>query len=135
MELIPISHNISEGIKSELKMAQLYEDAGAIKMANSLREYAIVDICKENDIEIIDFIDGQGGPYSVWMTFDNTEWRARRIQESIVKIPAPILKKMAKIEDKDRLLIAIPRKKQLDPILFYELPYLRYSCIMLARWE
>jgi len=134
MELLPTSHSMSDVIKEDLVLGELYEIAEYLKMSKSIQRDCVTRICKENHIPIIKGHYTRECSIQRWQGLD---WEVQTLPESDKVVPTRVLKKIIEIRDKHRLYIAFPKQfLKTDPVLLYMVPCLdECSYIELARWK
>ena len=120
---------------------ELYEQAGLTVKANRLRRDLIFQIAKKNNLEIVKLSHNSTcEDISVKSKKYARSWNVCNVRHYTENVPAEILTKMAKIEDKSKLLILYNCRKP-DPILLYQLPVTptrddyTYLCVKLAEWD
>ena len=135
-ELIPIDHYcVSESIVDDIVLVKLYKEAGMKTRSNKLLQSCVSRVCSENNIPIL--VGHRAREYGI-QNWEGLNWEVKTISETLLDVPVPVLKKMAKVKDKENLYIAFPSQRKIsDPVLLYMLPCYKDDCyyIELARWE
>ena len=139
METEMLSAVLNQIVNSQI---ELYEQAGLAAKANGLRRDLIFEIARKNSLEIVRIsyhVRGGSGEHDVHgKKYSN--FYVCKIKDYTDDVPAEILIKMAKIEDKSKLLILYNCRKP-DPILLYQLPVTptrddyTYLCVKLVEWD
>jgi len=134
MELLPIKHHLSNKVENDWVLANLYDEVGMKQKAVGLKKNCVINVCKENNIPII---EGHYTRYCGIQNWEKLNWDVQTLSECKLDVPIMLLERMVKIKDKNRLYIAFPEQRSVtDPVLLYMLPYLKdCSYIELARWE
>lgn len=135
-------------LQTEFDEAALYYNAGMLRKANDIVCKEIIVICEKTGIKTIG-ISSQGGSSCNEIVESKTYLKLKRvgfplftIKEYSYDVPTPILEKMMRVDDKERLYIL---DLKIDPYLIYRLPLQIYRNhpsrhdvidlgIVLAQW-
>ena len=114
----------------------LYEKAGFVEKANKMKTQFASKKLTENGFEVLDLYFYTNVPEISDYKSKYRHWRIEPISEYMDNVPLHILKNVVEMMDKGLLFILF--KPTIDPILLYELPYLKQKyhkvCVVLAKW-